>query len=261
MSSDEQVCTVDGQGLITAVADGQTHVGSDHPMMADSLLVKVENPRARITTVENAPIVADTWTVGQSGGNNRTVTALDNGLQIDFTGASSRNPYIKISKDLTFWGIPDSIRLRLMPGDLALKSVKIMVENANGTRVAMEYPVPDNVEGMVTIDAPVSDLCDAADMGSFPLKLVYFYITHQAATVGAPYSLKVPGMELVYATMPPQEPPLPGDVNSDGAVNIADINIVIDAILAGNYATAADVNHDGTVNISDINTLISIILK
>lgn len=261
MSCDEAVCTVDEQGIITAVADGLTHVGSDHPMMADSLLVKVENPRARITTVENAPIVADTWTVGQSGGNSRVVTGLDNGLQIDFNGASSRNPYIKISKDLTFWGIPDTIRLRMVPGDLTLKAVKIMVENAYGNRTAMEYPVPDNVEGMVTVDAPVSDLCDASDMGSFPLKLVYFYITHQAATVGLPYSLKIPGMELVYAAMPPEEPALPGDVNSDGSVNITDINIVIDAILAGNYLIAADVNRDGTVNISDINTLIAIILK
>ena len=230
-------------------------------MMADSLLVKVQNPRARITTVENAPIVADTWTIAQSGGNNRTVTTLDNGLQIDFTGASSRNPYIKISKDLTFWGIPDTIRLRMVPGELSLKAVKIMVEDARGDRTAVEYPVSDQVEGMVTVDAPVSDLCNATDMGSFPLKLVYFYITHQAATVGQPYTLKIPGMELVYAAMPPEEPALPGDVNCDGAVNIADVNVVIDMILGGTYSGMGDVNGDGTVNISDINHLIALILN
>ena len=52
-----------------------------------------------------------------------------------------------------------------------------------------------------------------------------------------------------------------GDVNGDGNVNIADVNAVIDAILSGEYLTAADVNGDGTVNVSDINTLIAIILK
>ena len=260
MSCDEAVCTVDERGIITAVADGQTHVGSDHPMMADSLLVKVQNPRARITTVENAPIVADTWTIAQSGGNNRTVTALDNGLQIDFTGASSRNPYIKISKDLTFWGIPDTIRLRMVPGDLSLKAVKIMVENAYGDRVAVEYPVSGQVEGLVTVDAPVGDFYDATDMGSFPLKLIYFYITHQAATVGQAYTLKVPGMELVYAAMPHEEPALPGDVNGDGELTIADINLVIDMILSGTFDRVGDVNGDGTVNISDINILIFYII-
>ena len=261
MSGDNQVCSVDERGIITAVDDGQTFVSSDHPMMADSLLVMVQNPRARITTVENAPIDADTWTVAQSGGNNRTVTTLDNGLQIDFTGASSRNPYIKISKDLTFWGIPDTIRLRMMPGDLTLKAVKIMVEDAYGDRTAVEYPVTEGDPGMVIVDAPVSDLCDASDLGSFPLKLIYFYITHQAATVGQSCTLKIPGMELVYDAMPPVEPALPGDVNGDGAVNIADINAVIDMILGGTYNGMGDLNGDGTVNISDINTLIAIILK
>ncbi len=261
MSANEAVCTVDERGVITAVADGRTHVGSVHPLLADSLLVKVENPLARVTTVENGPIDPTTWTVTQSGGSQRVVTALDNGLQIDFTGASSRNPYIKISKSVTFWGLPDTLRLRLVPGGLTLKSVKMMVENAYGNRVTAEYPVPQGVEGMVTIDAPTADLCDASDLGCFPLQLVSFYIAHQAVTVGEAYSFKVPGMELVYDAMPREAPPMHGDVNGDGAVNIADVNIVIDAIIAGRYLAAADVNTDGTVNISDINTLISIILR
>ena len=56
-------------------------------------------------------------------------------------------------------------------------------------------------------------------------------------------------------------PDLPGDVNGDGEVNIADINAVIDMILGGNGNTsAADVNGDGEVNIADINAVIDIIL-
>ena len=53
---------------------------------------------------------------------------------------------------------------------------------------------------------------------------------------------------------------LPGDVNGDGMVNIADINVIIDIILSGGSNTAADVNGDGVVNISDINAIINIIL-
>ena len=57
---------------------------------------------------------------------------------------------------------------------------------------------------------------------------------------------------------------LPGDVNGDGNVNVADVNQVINVILdgeAGSSSTAADVNGDGSVNIADINMIISIILK
>ena len=51
-----------------------------------------------------------------------------------------------------------------------------------------------------------------------------------------------------------------GDVNSDGAVNISDINVLINMILTGDSNTAGDVNGDGMVNISDVNATINIIL-
>ena len=36
-----------------------------------------------------------------------------------------------------------------------------------------------------------------------------------------------------------------GDVNSDGTVNITDVNAVINIILGSGYNAAADVNNDG----------------
>ena len=252
---------VDPSVIITAVADGQTFVGSSHPLLADSLLVSVENPKHRVTTVENAPINPDTWTVSQSGGKDRVVTALENGVQIDFTGASSRNPYIKLSKALRIWGIPDTMRLRIRPNGVQVKSVKMLVETAYDERFTAEYPVEAS-EGEIVIDMPVTDFCDAADLGNFPLHLVYYYITHSAVTTGEQYSFQIPGMELVYASMPPDEPqPLTGDVNGDGEVNIADINAVIDMILSSNLSPAGDTNGDGEVNIADVNALIDLILS
>ena len=230
-------------------------------MLADSLLVSVENPKRRLTTVENAPIDPSTWTVTQSGGKDGVVTSLDNGLQLDFTGASSRNPYIKLSKAVQIWGLPDTLRLRLRPNGVQVKSVKVLVETAYDERITVERPV-DASDGEIVIDLPVTDLCDAADLGNFPLHLVYIYITHNAVTAGVPYSFQIPGMELVYACMPPDGPqPLTGDVNGDGEVNIADINTVIDMILSGNLSLAGDVNGDGEVNIADVNALIDMILS
>ena len=257
-SANEDVCTVDDRGVITAVADGQTFVGSSHPLLADSLLVRVENPKRRVTTIENAPLDPDTWQVAQSGGKDRVVTRLDNGLQIDFTGSSSRNPYIKISKSVQMWGLPDTLRLRMVPGEIQLKSVKMVVENAYGERITVDYPIEGTGE-MVTVDAPVSDICEVADLGNFPLHLIYYYITYSPVTNGEPYSLKIPGMELVYASMP-QDVVIQGDVNVDGEVNIADINTIIDMILSGNVSLLGDVNGDGEINVADINAVIDIIL-
>ena len=52
-----------------------------------------------------------------------------------------------------------------------------------------------------------------------------------------------------------------GDVNVDGEINIADVNAVIDIILANDSSDSGDVNGDGEVNIADINALIDIILN
>lgn len=56
-----------------------------------------------------------------------------------------------------------------------------------------------------------------------------------------------------------------GDVNCDWAVNIADLNVLIDSIMKDAhyhsfYGYAADVNNDHDINISDINLVISAIL-
>ena len=260
-SSDVGVCVVNEQGIISAVADGQTFVGSSHPLLADSLLVRVENPKARVTTVENTSIDPDTWAVTMSGGKSCVWTALDNGLQIDFTGASSRNPYIKIAKAVQMWGLPDTLRLRMIPGGIQFKTVKVLVETAYGERVQVEYPVESAGDAqMITLDVPVDDICDAADLGNFPLHLVYYYLTFNAVTTGEQYSLKIPGMELVYANMP-QDEALTGDVNGDGEVNIADVNAIIEMILTGNMRPEGDVNGDTEINIADVNAVIGIILN
>ena len=57
------------------------------------------------------------------------------------------------------------------------------------------------------------------------------------------------------------EPPVPGDVNGDGEVNISDVSDIIDLILSGKVTDSGDVNDDGEINITDINFVIDMILK
>ena len=57
----------------------------------------------------------------------------------------------------------------------------------------------------------------------------------------------------------------PGDINTDGKVNGADINIMINIMLGkdspDNFEGSCDINGDGDINGSDLNQLISIILN
>ena len=56
---------------------------------------------------------------------------------------------------------------------------------------------------------------------------------------------------------------LRGDINGDGEVNVADVNMLVNMILSGNSAGASsgDINGDGEVTIADVNALIDIILN
>ncbi len=54
---------------------------------------------------------------------------------------------------------------------------------------------------------------------------------------------------------------IPGDVNDDEEVNVADVNALIDTILSGGYQEDMDLNSDGEVNVADVNALIDLILK
>lgn len=51
------------------------------------------------------------------------------------------------------------------------------------------------------------------------------------------------------------------DVNGDGEVTIADVNLTIDVILLGTSDASADVNGDGEVTIADVNAVIDAILN
>jgi len=68
-------------------------------------------------------------------------------------------------------------------------------------------------------------------------------------------------LRFVKGELPP-EPGMHGDVNGDGEVNIADVNVIIDLILTGaDYQANADVNGDKEIGISDINAEIDLILS
>ena len=55
--------------------------------------------------------------------------------------------------------------------------------------------------------------------------------------------------------------PEDGDVNRDGCVNITDVNLVIEMIIAGTYIDTGDLDWDLRVTIADLNRLIAIILE
>ena len=54
---------------------------------------------------------------------------------------------------------------------------------------------------------------------------------------------------------------VPGDVNKDGSITIADVTMLVNQVLGKDIPTpAADVNGDGRVTIADVTELVNIVL-
>ena len=74
---------------------------------------------------------------------------------------------------------------------------------------------------------------------------------------------KVGFYDIYIANNPNEEvnPGLPGDVNVDGTVDVADISAII-SVMAGTASYEnADVNEDGSVDVADISNVISIMAQ
>jgi hypothetical protein len=50
------------------------------------------------------------------------------------------------------------------------------------------------------------------------------------------------------------------DANGDGSVNVVDLQVVVNAVLAGTQPASSDINKDGSVNALDVQVLANVIL-
>lgn len=256
-STNEDVCTVNKDGVINAVANGRALVIGKGSTFCDTLVVNVQNPKAAIARIEQAPIDPATWTITQSGGKDRVVTALDNGFKVEFTGSSTRSAYIKLAKKIDIWGVPDTIQVRYRPNGLEVKRVTLSTNVLGGNQVISDYTQVDTVAGECVVKLPTSQWCDAADLSNYPLGFVYLYFLTATPTTGQRYTFEIPGIEAIYNT---HVDVLEGDVNGDAAVDVTDVNLIINAILGKPAEGNTDVNNDGVTDISDANLDINIIL-
>ena len=104
--------------------------------------------------------------------------------------------------------------------------------------------------------------------GSWGMPLFYFMLPLNGMQVTYFFSHVIEDGKIIYKGMRynPDLFEIPGDVNGDGEINIADANSVIEIVVMGGNpgntrAPAADANNDGEINIGDINYIINIILN
>ena len=205
------------------------------------------------------------WTGWTTKGAGAKDIVLDEATgDVTFNYSSNRSPYLQLSKDVTLFSLPDTVGFTFN-SSIPIDYVQIDVRNRFYTTSNYIKFMPE--DGASTFETGVDHtilldldaLGGVGYVGTFPVMIKSIKFSINRNSEAGEYILALKSLFCHYPyIMEPQA--VPGDVNGDGEVNIADVNAIIDFILLGLSADNADVNKDGEVNIADINAVIDIIL-
>lgn len=184
-------------GVLKGLKDGTTTVRGSLDNFSGEMEVVVEIPTANVMAIDPDMDIS-TWTIAQVGGSGLVKEVMENGVKLTYTGASGRSNYLRLSKSINLWSLPDVLRLRMNPGDAPITSITftLLTNNGEGIVHAVDAPVANELN---VIDIPMSDiLADATDLGNYPLTLSQIQFGMGTSTTGVEYVVEIPGIECVY---------------------------------------------------------------
>ncbi len=261
-SSDQSVASVGANtGVVTGETDGETVVTATVGDFTGQTRVIVERPKARVMPLDSVGGTG-VWTITQNGGKDGKSEALQHGgLKYTFTGKSSRSVYLKLTGKLRVWSMPDTLRVRLNPGDVQVKSMVFSLRVPGGKAVNVTVTpdtMPLNTE--TTYSVPTSQWADALDVASYPITLNSIQVNMVQPEADRQYTMLFNGIEAVYG-MKEQWPSSEPVVAADGiGVTIAGTRLVLDRmaesvevydsagrlVASAQNTTVVDVDRQGT---------------
>ncbi|MBP5687895.1 MAG: phosphodiester glycosidase family protein [Muribaculaceae bacterium] len=261
-SSDESIVIIDeNTGVLQGVRDGEASVTGTINEQSVTMKVTVQKPVQHVYQLD-PEMDLSTWAFSMSGGKNVVTEPYQKGVKVDFTGSSGRTNYFRMSKEITLWSVPDTLRVRINPGEAPVTGVSFALR-PHGGKISFPSVSPESVPANVesTIDFPIDQWIDADDMGNYPIQLNYVQISMAKPTNGQQYTMLIPAIEVIYRYAPLNEP-ITGDVNGDGTVTAADITSLYDFLLNGDTSQLlnGDVNGDGDITAADITSVYDILL-
>ena len=203
----------------------------------------------------------DDWVIKGIGAKNFVLDEATG--DISYTYVTNRSPSLTLTKDLVLYGLPDTVGI-IFSTTLPIDYVQIDTRNRFQSNTNyVKYLPADGSERFepgqdYRILLDLQSLGGTDYVGTYPVNIrnIKFSISREAQSGEQTLSIKSFYCHYPRTSMEGQ----PGDVNSDGEINIADVNAVINTILGGTQALSADVNGDGEINIADINAVIDLIL-
>lgn len=229
----EEICTVKN-GVVEALKNGTTTVYGEINDVKDQIKITVEIPEKETLTAD--VFEASEWNVSSASqlkvslNTENRPSAWEHGSVANFEFKAGRAPFIKLTKDLKLYGLPDTVKIRLNVGEVSIsRAIVSFRANANTKLNSIEFnDLPLNVEHEIEI--PLDQVFDVTDKSIYPISLdnIHFYL-NTSHTVGKQYSIALKEITLVYRDFISTDLPIvknqsfvlfPNPVNSGESIHV-----------------------------------------
>ncbi len=194
---DSSICTVSNDGILRGIKSGTTKIIASLDNITDSLTVTVEIPEHATILWDDFNNATDRWKLNTSSSawDTHFNTDINGKTSIQLNYSSARQPFIKISLDSAFFGLPDSITFRFNPLELPISKATWSVYTQNERKNLEFTDIQPNSDNTFTIRT-----ADLGGIEQFPLRNNYItlYINSSETTKGEDYTINLDGIYLHY---------------------------------------------------------------
>ena len=204
---DNEICTIEN-GVLKGLKNGTTTITGTLGDFEASMQVRVEIPESAVMRASGTEL--ENWTMTA----NRYPTAVlneenlpenwDTGIAVNFTHQSGVAPSIVLRNSIPFFGLPDTVKIVLNIGDIALANtnpVSVALRANNSTQNVLHRPTNLPANQDFSIVMAMDDMFDTADRAVYPIwfENINFNIRTGGMTIGRAYTLAVKEIRLVFA--------------------------------------------------------------
>jgi hypothetical protein len=198
---DNSVCKVE-DGAVVALKNGITNITGEINSVVDNIQINVELP-ADATMVGND--FGKGWSVSASSFLNAQLNqenlpqTWNHGAAVNFVHAAGRSPFIKLTGNPQFYGLPDTIKLVMNIGGMEITRGILTFKSNLGVAATTEFnSFTKNSD--FSLDVPVNSIYDVTDRGIYPIWFdnVNFYLDASNMVAGQPYTMALKEFTLCY---------------------------------------------------------------
>lgn len=196
-----EICTIE-KGSLKAKTNGTTFAYGTLGDFKDTIKVIVQIPSSDRMVQDN--FVPSEWNMEISGPLTAQMTTQNlpsnwsSGAAINFVYATTRAPNIKLTKNINFFGQPDTIKFTLNTQGINISRLIISMNANNNSQPITKDITSFNSNGDTEIVLPVSSFFPTIDFAIYPVKFNYLNFYLGSLVNNKAYTLALKDITLCY---------------------------------------------------------------